>query len=46
MRGRQREAYSMYKRLSSRDYTNTIDMEAKELIDAIDVEENSGNSIY
>ncbi|PQP95773.1 putative plastidic glucose transporter 2 isoform X1 [Prunus yedoensis var. nudiflora] len=41
MRGRQREAYSMYKRLSSRDYTNTIDMEAKELIDAIDVEENS-----
>lgn len=46
MRGRQREAYSMYKRLSSRDYTNTVDMEAKELIDAIDVEENSGNSIY
>ncbi|KAI5320491.1 PREDICTED: probable plastidic glucose transporter [Prunus dulcis] len=41
MRGRQREAYSMYKRLSSRDYTNTIDMEAKELIDAIDVEESS-----
>ncbi|ONH98183.1 hypothetical protein PRUPE_7G234100 [Prunus persica] len=41
MRGRQREAYSMYKRLSSRDYTNTVDMEAKELIDAIDVEENS-----
>ncbi|KAL6274732.1 hypothetical protein ACE6H2_025424 [Prunus campanulata] len=41
MRGRQREAYSMYKRLSSRDYTNTIDMEAKELIDAMDVEENS-----
>ncbi|CAN6540901.1 unnamed protein product [Malus baccata var. baccata] len=42
MRGRHREAFSMYKRLSSRDYSNTIDLDTKELMDPLDMEESSG----
>lgn len=42
---RHREAYSMYKRLSSRDYMNTTDVKTKEFIDTVDMEDNSGNSI-
>ncbi|XP_050379261.1 probable plastidic glucose transporter 2 [Argentina anserina] len=38
---RQREAYSMYKRLSSRDYMNAADMESKAVDDTLDVEDNS-----
>ncbi|XP_040370826.1 probable plastidic glucose transporter 2 isoform X2 [Rosa chinensis] len=38
---RQREPYSMYKRASSRDYMNTTDMESKEFVDTLDMEDNS-----
>lgn len=43
---RQREPYSMYKRASSRDYMNTTDMESKEFVDTLDMEDNSGNYLW
>ncbi|KAM1361023.1 hypothetical protein COP2_026870 [Malus domestica] len=41
MRGHQCEAFSIYNRLSSRDHSNTIDMDTNELMDPLDMEENS-----
>ncbi|KAL5537781.1 hypothetical protein UlMin_044437 [Ulmus minor] len=40
MLGRQREASSMYKRLSSKDYTSTVDLESKDYMNSSGMEEN------
>lgn len=42
---RQREAASMYKRLSSRDYSDALDMESRDYLNTDAEEEKSGNTI-
>ncbi|POO00906.1 Sugar/inositol transporter [Trema orientale] len=41
MWARQREASSMYKRLSSRDYTDTLDAESRDYMNPMDLEDKS-----
>lgn len=45
MWARQREASSMYKRLTSRDYTESLDMESRDYMSTYDVEAKSGMCI-
>ncbi|PON50533.1 Sugar/inositol transporter [Parasponia andersonii] len=41
MWARQREASSMYKRLSSRDYADTLDVESRDYMNSMDLEDKS-----
>lgn len=42
---RQREAALMYKRMSSRDYTETVDVESRDYVNTNAMEEKSGSTI-